>query len=87
MTKKDLTEKCRKILYDNIEKKLDNDTMEWLWNNVLIYHPNRTYKFEDVISITPKHNWEFGNKNYAFEVETHDGVKEFWSFYKCIKNI
>ena len=86
MTKKELTSKCKEILHSNIDKTLNEEDTAWLWNNIFYYHPNRTYTFDDIVSITPKHNWDYGNKNIAFEIVTADGTKDYWSYVKCIAN-
>ena len=86
MTKKFLTERCRELLYNNIDKELSKDDIKWLWEEVYKYHPNRDYSYDDIMKVTPKHNWSYGNKNYGFFVETKDGNGDFWSFPKSIAN-
>lgn len=87
MTKAKLFKVCRGILHNSpLDKPLSQANVKWLWNNVYKYHPNRDYKYEDIVSITPRHNWEYGNNNFAFWVETTDGNGDFWSFQKAIRN-
>lgn len=86
MTKKELREKWVKLRDDNMFKHLDEEDMKWVWDNIYSHHPNRTYSYEDVEWIMPTINKEqYCSKGML--VRTKDGVEDFWSVDKCLRNI
>jgi len=86
MTKKSIIEQCKYLLHKEVDTPLNEEERKWLWNEIYQYHPNRDYNYDDIVSITPKHNWDYGNKNIAFEFLTTDGSRDFWSYQKALSN-
>ena len=84
MTKKELTDKCREILYKGVPIVGEEDT-EFLLNNVFILHPNWPKKRGVGIKrIEVRDNPKYNNKNF-FIIRLDDTETDI-SFTKCISN-
>ena len=86
MTKKQLKEEWLKLRDNNMFKRLNEEDMKWVWDNIYKFHPHRTYSYEDVEWIMPSINKaQYCTKGML--VHTKDGVEDFWSVEKCLRNI
>lgn len=79
MNKKQVTEKCRDILYERIP--IDYD---FLLNDVFPYHPEWDTKRGNGVLLVRIGNTKYGNK--CFFIERVDGTSTDISFTKCITN-
>lgn len=83
-SKKELTDWVKGIIESNYDQTLDNDLVDDLYNEVYKYskwEPKR----EDIVSIAVKKNYQYNSGTYAFQVETKERNKEFWSWVKSVR--
>lgn len=82
-TKKELTNWVKEIVASNYDKELSPEIVDDLYNEVYKYSEWKP-KREDIVSISVKKNYQYNSGTYAFQVETKERNKEFWSWVKSV---
>lgn len=88
MNKKQLTEKCKEILYGSAPyKPISWEDHDWLIENIFKFHPKWDwYEKQGVVCIQPEHCVSHYN-SLCFHIYFRSGEKSDISFLKCIKNM